>query len=423
VKSYRHEVRRPGWYLALVGAGAIVLGAAACSSSSSPSAAGSPSAGTATAAGTASAGTAAGGSGQCPDIPSGPITIYNILPLTGVEATAGNLQQSTDEVAVAEFNKQETICGHSIQLQNLDDKGDPATALNLARQIVASGDDLMFNDSFGQTQDAIHPYLMAHHVIVYSNLSPSSIVGQPQNPTAFSTGPSNEQYAAAMMGYAKAHGENNVGILTDGTSFGNELTADTKAAALKDGLTVKATQTFSPTAVDLTTPLTQLRQAGVQTLVPAAESDLTVMASGLKQIGWSPAVVSWGGINSYGITAAQLPPNTVDLCYTHYTPSLLTGVNTAMMAAQQAKTGLNSIIEGVLLPYASILVYKHAIEAADSLDGAKVAAQIETLSNFATNIPGTNFTYTAANHWGYPQSSVAMCTLKPQKFALLTLAP
>jgi ABC-type branched-subunit amino acid transport system substrate-binding protein len=391
-------------------AAAILVAVTACSSSSSSQ--------------TTNAGSGGGsGSGQCSNIPAGPITLANILPLSGPQAQPGNAQSATDESAVQIFNKNETICGHSVVLENLNDKGDPATALTLARQIISENHDLMLNDSFGQTQDAIHPYLMKNHVVVYSNLSPLELVNQPNNPTTFSTGPSSAQYATAMVQYAKSHNENNLGIIQDGTPFGIELAGLLKTAAQKEGLTLKSTQAYSPTAVDLTAPLTTLRQAGVQTLLISSFSGMLALVSGLKQIGWSPAVVSWGVFNSYGISGAQLPPNTVDLCYVAYSPQLLTPLNVEMMKAQQGRTGANSQIEGVLLPYASLLVYKQAIEAANSLDGAKVAAQIENLTNFPTNIPGLNFTYTADNHWGYPSSAIKFCHLKYEQYYLLQPAP
>jgi len=71
-----------------------------------------------------------------------------------------------------------------------------------------------------------------------------------------------------MVNWAKSHGYNNVGILTDGSSFGNELTADTLAQMKTDGLHLVKIVTYSPTSVVLTTPVEQLRQAGAQTVFP-----------------------------------------------------------------------------------------------------------------------------------------------------------
>ncbi len=43
------------------------------------------------------------------------------------------------------------------------------------------------------------------------------------------------------------------------------------------------------------------------------------MVSGIKQIGWSPVVVGWGGLYDFGVTASQVPPGTVDGCDQSYT--------------------------------------------------------------------------------------------------------
>src|SRR5580704_17171715 len=119
----------------------LALGLAACSSSSSSS---SSSAG----------GTAAGaGSSQCSNIPTGPIKIANIEPLSGPTATSGTLTQIESTIEVNYFNAHDSVCGHQFALSNYNDKGDPATSLNIARQLVSQGNVIIVNDSFSSAQN------------------------------------------------------------------------------------------------------------------------------------------------------------------------------------------------------------------------------------------------------------------------------
>jgi ABC-type branched-subunit amino acid transport system substrate-binding protein len=395
----------------------LALGLAACASSSSSS--GSSSDGTA----------AAAGSGLCSNIPAGPIKIANIEPLSGPTATSGTLTQIESTIEVNYFNAHDSVCGHQFALSNYNDKGDPATSLSIARQLVAQGNVIIVNDSFSSAQNQIQPYLMQQKALVINGDGAYALFNAQQNPTAFSTGPSNAQYAQLMVNWAKAHNDNDIGILSDGTSFSVELAADAEADVKAAGLTFVKTITYSPTAIDLTTPLTQAKQAGIKTLFPTGFTGITAMVAGIKQIGWSPTVVGWGGLNDFGVTAAQLPPGSVDGCDISYTSAqdtstLLTPVNTALLEASKAKIGLNPQTAGVVTGYFNLLAIKYAVEKANSLDGTKLAAVLSAASSVPTNVPGLNLNWTATPsvHNGFPAASLKECDLKQGPYDILFAA-
>ena len=395
----------------------LALGLAACSSSSSSS------------GGTTSNGTSGGGSSLCSNIPSGPIKIANIEPLSGPTATSGTLTQIESNIEVDYFNAHDSVCGHKFALSNYNDKGDQATSMGIARQLVAQGNVIIVNDSFSSAQNQIQPYLMQQHTLVVNGDGALALFNAQQNPTAYSTGPSNEQYAQLMVNWAKSHNDNDIGILSDGTSFSVELAADAEAATKAAGLTFVKTITYSPTAIDLTTPLTQAKQAGIKTLFPTGFTGITAMVAGIKQIGWSPTVVGWGGLNDFGVTAAQLPSGSVDGCDISYTTgqptsSILTPENTALLEASKAKIGLNPQTPGVLTGYLDLLAIKYAIEKANSLDGQKLAATLSAASSVPTNIAGLNLNWTATPtvHNGFPSASLKECTLKQGPYDILYAA-
>jgi ABC-type branched-subunit amino acid transport system substrate-binding protein len=404
-------------FLPVAAAVLLTTGVAACSSSSSS---------------TSSAGTsnnAAAGGSQCSNVPAGPIKIANIVPLSGPTSQSGQLGEIESEIEVNYFNAHDSVCGHKFALSNYNDKGDPATSLGIARQIVAQGNTIIMEDSLSSAQNQDQPYLMQQHVLVVNGDGAKALFQADQNPTAFSTGPSNDQYAQLMVNWAKSHGDNNIGILSDGTSFSVELAADAEADAKAAGLTFVKTVTYSPTAIDLTTPLTQAKQAGIQTLFPTGFTGVPAMVSGLKQIGWAPKIVGWGGLNDFGVTAAQVPPGTVDGCDISYaegqpTSTLLTAENTDLLNAAKAKIGLNPVTSGIVIGYFYLIAIKHAIETANSLDGTKLAAALSATSNLATNVPGLalDWTQTPAVHSGFPSSSLKECTLKQGPYDILYAA-
>jgi ABC-type branched-subunit amino acid transport system substrate-binding protein len=403
-------------FLPIVVGTVLALGVAACSSSGSSSTA-------------ASGGSTAAGGSLCSNIPSGPIKIANIEPLSGPTATSGTLTQIESTIEVNYFNANDSVCGHKFALSNYNDKGDPATSRGIARQLVAQGDVIIVNDSFSSAQNQIQPYFMEQKTLVVNGDGAYALFNAAQNPTAFSTGPSNAQYAQLMVNWAKAHNDNDIGIISDGTSFSVELAADAEADTKAAGLTFVKTITYSPTAIDLTTPLTQAKEAGIKTLFPTGFTGITAMVQGIKQIGWSPVVVGWGGLNDFGVTESQLPPGAVDGCDISYTPgqptsTLLTPENTALLEASKAKIGLNSQTAGILTGYFDLLAIKYAVEKANSLDGTKLAAVLAAASSVPTNIAGLNLNWTAtpAVHNGFPSASLKECTLKQGPYDILYAA-
>ena len=404
-----------------VAAGALLAaGLAACSSSgSSTSAAGT--------GGTTGGG--GGGGGQCSNIPPGPIKIANIIPLSGPTAQSGELGEIESNIEVAYFNANDSVCGHKFALTNYNDKGDPATSLGIARQLVSQGNVIIMEDSLSSAQNQDQPYLMQQHVLVVNGDGAEALFSAQQNPTAFSTGPSNAQYAQLMVNWAKSHGDNNIGILSDGTSFSVELAADAEADVKAAGLKFVKTITYSPTAIDMTTPLTQAKESGIQTLFPTGFTGIPAMVSGLKQIGWAPKIIGWGGLNDFGVTASQVPAGTVDGCDISYasgqpTSALLTPENTALLKAAQAKIGLNPATSGIVIGYFYLLAVKHAIETANSLDGTKLAAALSATSSLPTNVPGLDlsWTVTPSVHNGFPSSGLKECQLKQGPYDILYAA-
>ena len=399
--------------LPVVAGAVLALGLAACGSSSS--------------GGGTSATTT--GQGQCSNIPDGPIHLANIEPLSGPAASTGQLTETESVLAVNYFNAHDSVCGHKFTASNYNDKGDPATSLSIARQLVSQGNVIIENDSFSSAQNQIQPYFMQQHVLVVNGDGARALFSAQQNPTAFSTLPSNADYAQLMVNWAKAHGDNDIGILSDGTSFSTELSADAQADVKAAGLKFIKTITYSPTAIDLTTPLTEAKDDGVKTLFPTGFTGVPAMVSGLKQLGWSPRIIGWGGLNDFGITARQVPPGTVDGCTISYTPGqptsdLLTPENTALLNALKAKIGVNPQTSGILTGYFNLLAIKHAIITANSLDGTRLAAALSATRNLPTNVAGIslNWTTTPGVHNGYPASDLKECTLKQGPYDILYAA-
>jgi branched-chain amino acid transport system substrate-binding protein len=396
----------------LVGFAVVCLVACACGSSASSSAGGSAPAG------------AKGAS--CSNVPSGPIKIGDILPLSGSTVNESS-ELAYLQTSVAYFNAHDSVCGHKFEIVSANDKGDPATALSEAHQMVSEGITIMADDSIGAAQDLIQPYLMQQHVLLVAG-HPSFALNNPaKNPTDFDYQPSTAQDAAAMVNWAKAHGDNEIAILTDGLTLSQEVvnysTKDIQAA----GLHLVKTITYSPTAVDMTAQLTEAKQAGAKTLLLAGYSGINYLATGVKQLGWNPVLLGWHTLAYYGLTDKTTPPGTVDGCNVHFDKgqpqsALLTPAVVALLKAYTAREQgvVSAGTPGVLTYYSALLMAQHAVEGANSLDGLKMADVLNHTTNLPTIVPGLSLSFSPTDHAGFPDSYYAMCPLAPGPYDILT---
>ena len=362
----------------------------------------------------------------CSNIPSGPIKIGDILPLSGSTVNE-SFELAYLQTSVSYFNAHDGVCGHKFEVVSMNDKGDPATALSEARQLVSEGVTIMADDSIGAAQDQIQPYLMQQHVLLAAG-HPSFALNNPtKNPTDFDYQPLTAQDAAAMVNWAKAHHDDDIAILTDGLTLSQEVVN----ASIKDiraaGLSLVKTITYSPTAVDMTAQLTQAKQAGAKTLLLAGYSGINYIAGGVKQLGWNPVLLGWHTLAYYGLTDKTTPPGTVDGCNVHFDKGkpqseLLTPAVQALLKSyvKSQKGVVSANTPGVLTYYSGLLMAKHAVMGADSLDGLKMADVLNHTTNLPTIVPGLDLSFSPTNHAGFPDSYYAMCPLAPGPYDILT---
>jgi ABC-type branched-subunit amino acid transport system substrate-binding protein len=376
-----------------------------------------------------SSGSVAGASAKvtstCSGIPKGPIKIADILPLSGPTAQLATHDYLVDSVPY--FNAHGGICGHPLKVVTFNDEGNPALALSEARQVVSEGITIMNNDSTGPPQDAIQPYLMEHHVLVFNSDATVSLLNPKNDPTAFAYEPSSPEYASLMVNWAKSHNLTNIGLLNDGTTFSQALTADVQADLTKAGIHLSEVINYSSSTTDLTPELTQAKEDGVQTLMTAGYTAISYLVSGLTQIAWSPPILSWGILSVYGTKASAVPPGTVDGCLARYEPGkptsqLLTPTVIKLLQISQAKIGRGPETADILEVYNGLLALRIAITKANSLNGSKVAAALETIRNMPSDFPGVKFTFTKSNHTGIPPTGMAECTLTPGPYGILNAA-
>jgi branched-chain amino acid transport system substrate-binding protein len=385
-----------------VGLIALAVLAAGCSSSTKTASAGGGSTGAT--GGTASA------------IPAGDIVFGETLPLSGVLAQTGSFEQFSVNSAVAALNQFGGIAGHQVKVITLDDKGDPATALANAETLVKTDHvAAILNGSLGAGSELTVPYFMKLGIPTVLAEANTGFLDVSKYPSYFTPYSSATQYAQEYVAFAKARGLTNVGTLSDGTPISQDTATAVAQQAPAAGLTVSKEVTYSPTAADLTTPILQLKNAGVKLLVVAGFTAIANIYTALHQVGWTPTVV--------GISISEAPVTTMGaaaassyyLCNYYNTASpgaQPTGAAKAVIDKMEPQYGQSTTTSGALGWYDILLTLKAGIERAKSTDYAAVIKGIES-APIPSVWPGITYTYTASDHEGWQSDQTRLCGVTP----------
>lgn len=369
--------------------------------------------------------TTAGGSGDC-DIPDGPIKIGSVLPLSGPFAALGATNDKGTDIAVKAFNENSDICGHKVERVRADDQGDPATAVSLGRKLTSDGVSMFIDAGRGETGEAITPLLMKEGAIVISDVGFGYRFDVEKFPTFYGVNPTNEQYMTKVAAHIEDKGWKKIGVLTDGLTGGKELTELITESLKEDGNPVVETVTYSPTAIDLSSQIQELKGAGVETLVYAGTSNLGNIIKSLKISGWEPNLAGIGLMFGYGIQAKDVPAGTTDLCYLYLPADQapegtgdIAPVTLAVMEEAAKKIGeFNPGIDTAHQAYGRLLVAKAAIEKAGTLDRKELKKAMDSLTDVPIAWPGISVSFTPDDHAGYPDDKLSVCQIQVSKLAV-----
>jgi branched-chain amino acid transport system substrate-binding protein len=374
--------------LALSAGACLVL--AGCSSSGN----GGPGGGSATAGSSPSS--SAGGA-----IPSGAIKVGLITPLSGALGGLGEGIKNSIQAFVTEVNAGGGIEGHQLQLIVENDQNDPATGVAAAQKLKSEGAVVTFGAGLGAVVASTLPVLMKEKILVIFNESADAYATDVAKfPYYFAPESIDKVEMQGMAGYAKKTGATKVGTITDGLPYSLDNQADFVAAAKADGLTVVAQQTYSPTAVDLSTQVAALKSAGAEAIAATTETQLPALYTAVKQLNWNPLILGNQVTPLDGATEAT--SNTVYPCMDPLAKgqSPAAGVVSAINTVKKA--GAQGVEPEAMTIYRDeVQLFVKAVEQAGSTDPDKLKAALETFTNIAPTGQAYKYTFTASSHAGW----------------------
>lgn len=274
----RRLAGKPARYSVMLGSAlAVCLGASACSSAASSS----------------SSGPAAAGGGSSSAASSTPFTVLGITAQSGAFAAYGGADVASLKAAAAYLNANGGILGHKVQVTIENDNSAPATAVSLVQQYLSDNpapNDVYPGSESTETQ-ALFPLLAQKNLLAMAGSSGFTELETGKYPDIFSPlGPATESLTA-LVADLKSKGYKSVGLLVEGLEFTQgevaPLTADLKSAGISYHVS-----DFQPTALDLTSEVSQLKADSPDALVVLAISASAGYALKARaQLGWNVPVV------------------------------------------------------------------------------------------------------------------------------------
>ncbi len=331
-------------------------------------------------------------------------------PLTGGSSPMGVSMRAGVKLAVAEINAKGGVLGRQIELVERDDEAKNERGAQVTQELI-SKEQVVAALGFINTGVALasQRFYEDAKIPVINNVATGSAITRQFSPPEF---PDNYVFRLsaadliqARMIVADAVDKRKftkLAILADSTNYGQLGRADLEGALAEKNLRAVAVEKFNIKDVDMTAQLLKAKEAGAQAILTyAIGPELAQIANGMTKLGWKvPMIGSWtlsmgnfidnAGPNAEG---ARMPQTFIQ------DPN--TPKRKAFITAYQKAYNVKRIPSPVSAAqgYDSMYLLAAAIKQAQSTEGPKIRAALETLQAPVEGVITTyNKPYTHDDH-------------------------
>ena len=373
-----------------------------------------------------SAGASATGSNtQFPPIPAGPIKIGLSLSLSGPLAQYGIFaQKAFTQVTLKFFNQMhpDGIDGHPVTLDMQNDAGDATTSVNVINQMIADKVAAVIHVSDIPADEALQMSLLAKaKVPALTFKGDDKYADVTKYPYAFSDLASTAELGDAAAKWIAAHPVyKKIAVLTDNVPAQQQTIDDiiTPLKTLAPDVSVVKTVSITPGAVDVSTPLAQLRAANPDLVMLMVSEGFGPIWDGFHAAGWAPTILTSGGFydgyTSMGDLATKAYTPATDCVLANHAPYSKTV--TDLMDGYVAAVGNASPNMLIYIHTDSIQLelLKYAIEKYHSTDPNAIKQALESIHNQSFIDPIFTYNFSPTNHYGITGDLGAhVCVMSP----------
>jgi len=302
------------------------------------------------------------------------------------------------EAAIADVNAAGGVLGRKLTLITRDDVSQPPKSIQNMSDLV---DNEKVVAVFGPTNSgnamAWKHIANQKKIPVLGNVGSGTDITKPMSPGAdnymFRVSMVDRQQVAALMAYVKKNAATSkvIGLMAETTGYGQGGLKDMEEIAALQGIKPAAVERFGVGDTDMTSQLSKMKSAGVDTVVVWAQgTPIAQLIRSMEKINYFPlTLTSWAADNitfydAAGKTLAEKPifMRTVSETKTPAQQKLFDRIGAKLKAPGSFSFALHG--------YDSILILTQAIKQANSTDGAAVRAALEDLK---APVPGLLKTY------------------------------
>lgn len=302
------------------------------------------------------------------------------------------------EAAIADINAAGGVLGKKLSLVTRDDTSAPPKS-------IQNMSDLIDNEKvvavFGPTNSgnamAWKHIANQKKIPVIGNVGSGTDITKPMSPGAdnymFRVSMVDREQVAALMAYVKKNGSTSkvIGLMAETTGYGQGGLKDMEEIAKLQDIKIAATERFGVGDTDMTSQLSKMKAAGVDTVVVWAQgTPIAQLVRSMEKINYFPLTLSsWAADNitfydAAGKTLAEKPifMRTVSETRTPAQQKLFDRVGPKLKAPGSFSFALHG--------YDSVLIYAEAVKEAKTTDGSAVRVALEDLK---TPVQGLLKTY------------------------------
>lgn len=311
------------------------------------------------------------------------------------------------EAAIADLNAAGGVLGRKFTLVTRDDTSAPPKSIQNMSDLV---DNEKVVAVFGPTNSgnamAWKHIANQKKIPVLGNVGSGTDITKPMSPGAdnymFRVSMVDREQVAALMAYVKKNAASSkvVGLMAETTGYGQGGLKDMEEIAALQGIKPAAIERFGVGDTDMTSQLSKMKAAGVDTVVVWAQgTPIAQLIRSMEKINYFPlTLTSWAADNitfydAAGKTLAEKPifMRTVSETRTPAQQKLFDRIGSKLKAPGSFSFALHG--------YDSVLILAQAMKQANTADGSAVRLALEDLKTPVQGVLKTyNKPFSATNH-------------------------
>jgi branched-chain amino acid transport system substrate-binding protein len=338
---------------------------------------------------------------------SSPFIVVIDTGATGPYGANGTAAVDGTKAAAAVLNQTGGILGHKVEVQVLDNQGNPTNAVSLLTQRLASGPkpNMIAPGSISTEGVAEVPVANAANIVSIGTPNDSTLNNPSKYPYNFLIAPSATLPAQSLMNYVKSKGWTKLAMISSSDAYGSSVEQATAAAAKTNKITFTSA-VYNDTDLDVTSQLQQLQAAKPQVLfMQGFGSPVGVVLSSRAKLGWTiptigdltasttPLISTLAGTSQEKNVSIQI------LALEKYQATEPAAV-TAYIKALKAIAPITTVLTTSSYQYDAVMVVAQAAKQANSIASPAIASALVKLKQPANPqwVTLKTFVYTAKNH-------------------------